>query len=82
MEEKTVTELFDTMENRLGVEEYNYHHFSGKYALMDIRATMAERGIGPGCPAPDFELENTEGSLVRLSNLRGKPVVLRFSSIT
>ena len=82
MEEKTVTERFDTMENRLGVEEYNYYHFSRKYAMMDIRGTIEKRGIGPGCPAPDFELENTEGNLVRLSSLRGKPVVLRFSSIT
>jgi peroxiredoxin Q/BCP len=31
-----------------------------------------------GEPAPDFELESDEGATVRLSELRGKPVVLYF----
>jgi len=31
-----------------------------------------------GTPAPDFELESDEGSTVRLSDLRGKPIVLYF----
>ena len=31
-----------------------------------------------GTPAPDFELESDEGSTVRLTDLRGKPVVLYF----
>ncbi|MEX0673165.1 MAG: thioredoxin-dependent thiol peroxidase [Gaiellaceae bacterium] len=31
-----------------------------------------------GDPAPDFELESDEGATVRLSDLRGKPVVLYF----
>lgn len=82
MEHRTVTELFDNMEARLGIEDYNYYHFSRKYAMMDVRGTMAGRGIGPGCKAPDFELEDTAGNLVKLSSLQGKPVVLRFSSIT
>jgi thioredoxin-dependent peroxiredoxin len=34
--------------------------------------------IDEGTPAPDFELEADDGSLVRLSGLRGKPVVLFF----
>ena len=32
----------------------------------------------PGDPAPDFELRDLEGKAVRLSDLRGKPVVLHF----
>jgi peroxiredoxin len=36
----------------------------------------------PGSEAPDFELETTEGDRVRLSELRGQPVVLRFGSFT
>lgn len=32
----------------------------------------------PGSPAPDFQLKNLQGSLVRLSTLRGQPVVLHF----
>jgi peroxiredoxin len=34
--------------------------------------------ITPGELAPYFELKNTEGALVRLSDMRGKPVVLYF----
>ena len=34
--------------------------------------------IQEGTPAPDFELESDEGTSVRLSELRGKPVVLYF----
>jgi len=35
--------------------------------------------ITPGEIAPDFELEDVNGNLVRLSNFRGsKPVVLAF----
>jgi len=34
--------------------------------------------VREGDPAPDFELESDEGASVRLSELRGKPVVLFF----
>lgn len=34
--------------------------------------------LGPGEPAPDFELSDTAGRLVRLSDYRGRPVVLVF----
>jgi peroxiredoxin Q/BCP len=34
--------------------------------------------IEPGQPAPDFELPNQDGEPVRLSDLRGKPIVLYF----
>jgi len=34
--------------------------------------------ITPGEPAPDFELEDVQGNRIRLSDLRGKPVVLAF----
>lgn len=34
--------------------------------------------ITPGDPAPDFELEDVRGNLIRLSDFRGKPVVLAF----
>ena len=32
----------------------------------------------PGSEAPDFQLKDLQGKLVRLSTLRGKPVVLHF----
>jgi thioredoxin-dependent peroxiredoxin len=34
--------------------------------------------IEEGRPAPDFELSSDEGETIRLSSLRGKPVVLYF----
>jgi len=34
--------------------------------------------VEEGKPAPDFELESDTGETVRLSDLRGKPVVLYF----
>lgn len=34
--------------------------------------------IEPGQPAPDFDLETYDGSRVKLSDFRGKPVVLYF----
>jgi peroxiredoxin Q/BCP len=34
--------------------------------------------VEEGKPAPDFELESDSGETVRLSDLRGKPVVLFF----
>jgi cytochrome oxidase Cu insertion factor (SCO1/SenC/PrrC family) len=36
------------------------------------------RMIEPDQPAPDFELPNQDGDPVRLSDLRGKRVVLYF----
>jgi len=40
---------------------------------------MSTKLITPGEPAPDFELEDVNGNLVRLSDFRGsKPVVLAF----
>ncbi len=82
MEQRTVAELFDKMIDRQDIDEYNYDHFLRPYAMMDARRTMAGKGIGPGCPVPDFELEDTDGNRIRLGDLRGKPVLLRFGSIS
>jgi hypothetical protein len=82
MEQNTVAHVFESKWGRLGVEEYNYDHFTREDALMDARGTITGRGVGPGCIAPDFELEDTDGNTVRLSSLQGRPVLLRFSSIS
>ena len=68
--------------NRKQLDEYNYEHFRPKHLLADLLKTVRGEGIGPGEMAPDFELESTEGGKLRLSDLRGRPVVLRFGSFT
>jgi peroxiredoxin len=41
--------------------------------------TMTPQILTPGETAPDFELTDTDGALIRLSDFRGKkPVVLAF----
>ena len=68
--------------DRRQLSEYNYEHFRPKHLLADLWKTARGEGIGPGQEAPNFELESTEGERVRLSELRGRPVVLRFGSFT
>ncbi|MDP9487061.1 MAG: redoxin domain-containing protein [Actinomycetota bacterium] len=64
------------------LSEYNYEHFRPKHLIADLWKTVRGEGIQPGEEAPDFELESTGGERVRLSSLRGRPVVLRFGSFT
>src|SRR5687767_10523804 len=63
-------------------EEYNFEHFRTRHLVFDARATLEQRGIPPGEPAPDFERQTTDGLLFRLSELRGRPVLLHFGSYT
>ncbi len=44
----------------------------------NLTASKIPGVIEEGKPAPDFELESDSGETVRLSGLRGKPVVLYF----
>jgi hypothetical protein len=67
---------------RVDVEEYNYQEFHTGNFLYDVRATLARQGVQPGDPAPEFELPAVDGGSVRLSDLRGKPVLLHFGSPT
>jgi peroxiredoxin len=39
---------------------------------------MSSKLITPGEPAPDFELNDVQNNLVRLSDYRGRPIVLYF----
>ena len=77
-----VKERFAELPEKQSPQEYNYEHFRTRHLLYDARATLEKTGVQPGEPAPDFELRATNGATVRLSDLRGKPVLLHFGSPT
>ena len=77
-----VTSRFAQLEERKGTEEYNFAHFTTLILLEDIKRTINKEGVSPGATAPDFELPTAAGSSLRLSELRGRPVVLHFGSLS
>ena len=60
----------------------NYAHYERKHQLADVTRTWRGQGIQPGEEAPDFVLESATGERIRLSSLRGEPVLLHFGSFT
>jgi hypothetical protein len=64
------------------VDEYNFDHFRAKHLLLDIQRGIANQGVTPGEMAPDFALPRAGGGSLRLSDLRGRPVLLHFGSFT
>ena len=42
--------------------------------------SMQLRSMKPGGPATDFELSSLDGSMIRLSQFKGRPVVLSFGA--
>ncbi len=73
---------FATLENREPPDAYNFRHFRTSALLQDARRTMVGQGIGPGEVAPDFELPRARGGTLRLSDLRGRPTLLHFGSLS
>jgi cytochrome oxidase Cu insertion factor (SCO1/SenC/PrrC family) len=61
-------------------QEYNYPAFVRSSALGMSAAFRHTVRVGE--QAPDFALTALDGTTVRLSDLRGKYVVLEFGSIT
>jgi cytochrome oxidase Cu insertion factor (SCO1/SenC/PrrC family) len=60
----------------------NYVHYERRHQLADLTRTRRGQGIRPGEVAPDFTLPAATGEQVRLSALRGRPVLLHFGSLT
>lgn len=56
--------------------------FGPRHAVAATRRAARAPGVAPGAEAPDFELPQAGGGSLRLSELRGWPVVLRFGSPT
>ncbi len=82
MQNTDVALRFVGLENKMSLDEYNFEHFRTKHLLSDVQATVEERGIKPGEMAPDFEMPRVGGGSLRLSELRGKPVILHFGSFS
>lgn len=59
-------------------EGFNFRHFRIRHMVAELVRT----GLRPGRQAPDFELPTTAGTRMRLSDLRGRPVLLHFVSYT
>jgi len=77
-----VARWFGTLDHKQSNDEYNFEHFRAGHLLSDAKATIEKRGIEPGAMAPDFELPRVGGGETRLSDLRGRPVLLHFGSYT
>jgi hypothetical protein len=77
-----IEERFATLDKKLDTDNYNLKHFRTIHIIRDGAATVVGHGLKPGEEAPDFVLPRADGGEFRLSNLRGKPVLLRFGSGT
>ena len=70
------------VESRPAIAEYNYEHFRPIHLREEVHRIRSRAGVAPGDVAPDFELPRVGGGSIRLSELRGKLVLLHFSSYT
>ena len=75
MDEERVARLLQRLDP---VEDLNFRHFRMRHMVAELLRT----GLLPGTAAPDFDLETTDGGRLRLSDLRGQPVLLHFVSYT
>lgn len=58
--------------------DLNFRHFRMRHMV----AELLRRGLPPGSEAPDFDLPAVAGGSVRLSDQRGRPVLLHLVSYT
>jgi len=55
------------------------HMFSLAFAIaLVVGASTAARALEIGDKAPDFELESTKGGKLKLSDLKGRNVLINF----
>lgn len=68
-------------DQRVDGDGYNFSHFKRKHFIEDFRMTF-QQIVEPGSLAADFTLPKVGGGVLRLSDLQGMPVLLRFGSFT
>jgi hypothetical protein len=59
--------------------DYRYEHFKRELLFEDMAFGGGPR---PGERFPDFDLPTTDGGRTRLSDYRGRPLLLTFASVT
>jgi hypothetical protein len=72
----------ETANIRADSHRYNYVHFRTHDAIEELVRSLTTPIIRPGDFAPDFKLPKADSGAIRLSELKGTPVLLRFASIT
>lgn len=82
MQSPEIMERFENLHIVEPIDAYNFEHFRAKHLLQDIQRSIVNQGVIPGEMAPDFELPRAGGGSLRLSGLRGRPVLLHFGSFT
>src|SRR5690606_27774783 len=78
----TASQRFAELATKELFDDYNFEHFRAKHLVRDAKRTVRNHGILPGELAPDFELPRVGGGTLRLTDLRGRPVLLHFGSFT
>jgi hypothetical protein len=58
--------------------DFNFRHFRMRHMV----AELLRGGLTPGSAAPNIELTSTDGTILRIRELRGRPVLLHFVSYT
>jgi hypothetical protein len=82
MQTTEITHRFAALEESKKSDDYNFEHFRTRTLLRDAERSLEARGVKPGEIAPDFELPKVGVGSLRLSELRGRPVVLHFGSFS
>lgn len=70
------------MTSRLSALDYNFERFTRAELIRDVQRTWHASGIAAGEMAPDLELPRAGGGSIRLSDMRGRAVLLHFGSYT
>lgn len=78
----TARERFADLPVKKATAPYNFTRFRLRHFIEDAVHTARAHGIQAGEQAPDFELPAAGGGTRKLSELRGKPVLLHFGSFT
>ncbi|MDO9063127.1 MAG: redoxin domain-containing protein [Microbacterium sp.] len=79
-------DAFDLVESTAAIQPADAPDSTDQFAAVrdlyrdapPMDAPRVATGLMPGVPAPDFALPSADGTVVRLSDLRGSPVALVF----